>query len=616
MNLLRQQAVRQIKTLFRSIPEIRRINDDQVNFDEKLYSLTRIESIRHKESAMPLGRFIISLPQCQAASLIDGDLEFNKNTNIRALPIEQTDQQAVLDKDGGLRVPVNLSTFLTTTFNDLIKIFHSKLYYDQKRYQWYFDDWRKIPKWTEITDKSFIERKTKKCVVEFSSPNIAKPLHAGHLRSTLLGQFIANIHERFGHSVYRLNYLGDWGTQYGRLAIGFLKFGSYEELNKHPLMHLLDIYVLANKDESLHEDAMKYFAKMEAGDKEALNLWKKFRKMSIDNLKQMYQLFDIQFDEYQSESQFSKQSKEIIDKLWQLGYCKQRNDGVLETIIPSKYNSLSRDACIVIQKSDGTTLYITRDIAALKSRLETMSIEKILYVVDSSQTEHFRNLLTISKAMQIDQVQNWDLDDFYVPFGRMINFQTRKGKFHLLSDVFDDAKERAKEGLDRFLIRKEGIDHEKVSEVIGKAFLILNDFSRARRTDYTFSWHEISSKDGIAFLLLYCHARLCSLEKQVKMPIDWSANVNLLTDRQEHILIQQLSTFQDVLFDAYRSYEPTKIVHYLVRLVKSINRALARLYVKDEELELAKARLLLYHMCRLSLKEGLELLGIEALTRI
>jgi arginyl-tRNA synthetase len=148
-----------------------------------------------------------------------------------------------------------------------------------------------------------------------------------------------------------------------------------------------------------------------------------------------------------------------------------------------------------------------------------------LQKVDSSQTEHFRNLLTISKAMKIDQVQNWyedivyiedeyelisrDMDDFYVPFGRMINFKTRKGNINLLSDVFDDAKERATEGLDRFLIRKSGIDHVKVSEVIGKAYLILTDFSRPRRMDYMFSWNEISSKDGIAFLLLYCHARLC-----------------------------------------------------------------------------------------------------------
>ncbi|CAM4769536.1 unnamed protein product [Rotaria magnacalcarata] len=616
MNLLRQQAVRQIKTLLRSLPEIRCINDDQVNFDEKLYALIRVESIRHKTSAMPLGRFIVSLPQCQAASLIDGDLEFNKHTNIRSLPIEQTNQEAVLDKDGGLRVPVNTSTFFNTALNDLIPVFRSSSFYDQKRYRWYFDDWRKIPKWTEINDESLMERKTKKLIVEFSSPNIAKPLHAGHLRSTLVGQFISTIHERFGHSVYRLNYLGDWGTQYGLLAVGFSKFGSYDELNKHPLKHLLDVYVRANKDDSLHEDAMKYFAKMEAGDNEAIDLWKNFRELSIDNLKQVYQLFGIHFDEYQSESQFSKQAKEIIDKLGQLGYCKKRDDGVLEATIPSKYNSLPRDACVVVQKSDGTTLYITRDIAALKTRLETIPTEKILYVVDSSQTEHFRNLLTISKAMQVDQVKNWDLDDFYIPFGRMINFQTRKGKFDLLSDVLDDAKERAQEGLDRFLIRKDGIDHAKVSAVIGKAYLILNDFSRARRADYMFSWHEISSKDGVAFLLLYCHARLCSLEKQVKIPIDWSANVNLLTDRQEHILIQQLSTFQDVLFDAYRSHEPTKIVHYLVRLVKSINRALAKLYVQNEEVELAKARLLLYHMCRLSLKEGLELLGIEALTRI
>ncbi|CAF2411510.1 unnamed protein product [Rotaria sp. Silwood2] len=542
MNLLRQQAVRQIKTLFRTIPEIGRINDDQANFDEKLYSLTRIESVRHKQSAVPLGRFIVSLPQCQAASLIDGDLEFNKNTNSRALPMEQTDQQAVLDNDGGLRVPVNLSTFLTTAFDDLVKTSRSSSYYDQKRYRWYFDDWKKKPKWAEITDKSLMERKNKKLVVEFSSPNIAKPLHAGHLRSTLLGQFIATIHERFGHSVYRLNYLGDWGTQYGRLAVGFTKFGSDEELNKRPLMHLLDVYIRANKDESIFDDAMKYFAKMEAGDKDALELWKRFRELSIDNLKQIYQLFNIQFDEYQSESQFSEKSKELMDQLCQRGYCKRRSDGVLEAIIPSQYNSLPRDAYVIVRKSDGTSLYITRDVAALKSRLDTIPMDKILYVVDSSQTEHFRNLLTIAKAMQIEQVQNWDLDDFYVPFGRMINFQTRKGKIDLLSDVFEDAKERAKEGLGRFLIRKEGIDHVKVSEVIGKAYLILNDFSRPRRTDYIFSWHEISSKDGIAFLLLYCHARLCSLEKQVNMPIDWSANANLLTDRQEHILIQQLST--------------------------------------------------------------------------
>ncbi|UJR21269.1 hypothetical protein I4U23_024363 [Adineta vaga] len=567
MNILRQQAVRQIKTLFRSIPEIRHINENQAYFDEKLYALTRIEPVRHKESAVPLGRFIVSIPQCQAASLIESDLEFNKNSSIRSISIEQSDQQAILDKDGGLRIPVNLSTFMTTAFNELVKTARTSSYYDSKRYRWYFDDWRKVPKWTEITEKSIEDRKNKNIVVEFSSPNIAKPLHAGHLRSTLLGQFISTIHERFQHSVYRLNYLGDWGTQYGRLAVGFEKFGSYDELNKQALRHLLDVYVRANQDDSLQEDAMKYFAKMEEGDKEALQLWKTFREMSIVNLKEIYQLFNIHFDEYQSESQFHQQANEIIRQLDQLGFCQQRSDGVLEVKIPAKYNSLPRDARMVIRKSDGTTLYITRDIAALKSRLETMPIEKLLYVVDSSQTEHFRNLLTVSKAMHMNQVENWDLDDMYVPFGRMINFQTRKGKFDLLSDVFDDAKERAKEGLDRFLIRKSDIDHVKVTEVIGKAYLILTDFSRSRRTDYIFSWHDISSKDGIAFLLLYCHARLCSLEKEVKMPIDWSANVSLLTDRREHILIQQLSCFQDILFDAYRSYEPTKIVHYLVRLV-------------------------------------------------
>ncbi|CAF0844032.1 unnamed protein product [Adineta ricciae] len=589
MNLLRQKAVRQIKAVLRSIPEIRRVNDDQACFDEKLYSLTRIEPVRHKESALPLGRFMVSIPQCQAASLIETDIEFNKNSNIRSLPIEQSDHQAVLDKDGGLRVPVDLSAFVSTAFNEQVKIARTSSYYDLKRFRWYFDDWRKIPKWTEITDKAIAERKNRQVVVEFSSPNIAKPLHAGHLRSTLLGQFVSIIHERFQHRVYRLNYLGDWGTQYGRLAVGFERFGSYEELRQHALKHLLDVYVRANRDDVLQEDAMNYFARMEAGDKDALNLWKTFREMSISNLKEVYKLFNIHFDEYQSESQYYQQAKEVIKQLRELGYGHQRSDGVLEMIIPAKYNSLPRDARVVVQKSDGTTLYITRDIAALKSRLETMPIEKLLYVVsdhddareqyvaliilrifakvDSSQTEHFRHLLTISKAMQIDQVQNWDLDDMYIPFGRMINFQTRKGKFDLLSDVFEDAKERAKEGLDRFLIRKSGIDEVKISEVIGKAYLILTDFSRPRRADYIFSWHDISSKDGIAFLLLYCHARLCSLEREVKMPIDWSADVNRLKDRREHILIQQLSCFQDVLFDAYRSYEPNKVVQYLVRLV-------------------------------------------------
>ncbi|CAF0757205.1 unnamed protein product [Didymodactylos carnosus] len=478
MNLIRQNAVQQIKNIFRSVPEIRSVIENQVDFDDKLFSLTQI-----------------------------------------AVPVSSQDSlctRAVLQKDL-LCVQIEPQTFISTAFKHLVNNAKKSSYYDPFRYKWYFDEWRKIPCWKQL--KPTVGNQV---VVEFSSPNIAKPLHAGHLRSTLLGNFISNIHDRFGYLSYRMNYLGDWGTQYGLLAVGFKKFGSQEELNKQALKHLLDIYVKANKDEGLHDEAKKYFSKMENGDEEALELWNDFRTLSIANLESIYKTFDIEFDEYQSESQYRLEAKNIIKQLSILGLCQKRADGAMEVVIPAQYSSLNREARYVVQKSDGSTLYISRD-----------------------------------------------MEDFYVPFGRMTNFQTRKGKFELLSDVLNDARERANDGLNRFLIRKEGVDQTKVSEVIGKAYLILTDFSRPRRADYSFSWNDIVSKDNSAFILLYCHARLCSLEAENKMNIDYSADASLLVDIKEHQLIQILAKYEDVLFDAYRAYEPHKIVHYLLFLVRS-----------------------------------------------
>jgi len=271
-------------------------------------------------------------------------------------------------------------------------------------------------------------------IVEFSSPNIAKPFHAGHLRSTIIGNFLKNLHKALGYNVHGINYLGDWGKQYGLLAIGFKKYGSPEKLEEDAIHHLFDVYVAINKDKevspAVDEEAREYFKRMEQGDEEALALWKKFRDLSIVEYKKMYARLNVEFDEFSGESQFGEQMEKQVKILEDKGLL-QENQGA--KVVDLK--ELKLDLAL-IKKKDGATLYITRDIAAAVDRYEKHHFSKMLYVVNAQQNHHFNQLFAILKKMDYE----WQDKCTHINFGMVLGMSTRKGNVVFLSDILQEAK--------------------------------------------------------------------------------------------------------------------------------------------------------------------------------
>lgn len=274
----------------------------------------------------------------------------------------------------------------------------------------------------------------------FSSPNIAKPFHAGHLRSTVIGNFISNLYEAVGHKVIRINYLGDWGTQFGFLAQGYKKYGSEDELKKDPMKHLFMVYVKINRDSAkemketdgdkhnkgeIHRRSMELFRNMENGtSEEDLRLWKQFRDLSIEKYKEVYKRLNIQFTDYEGEYMYSKKSIDLIEELKKRGLY-HTDEATGQGCISIDDDGVTFNKA-VIQKSDGCTLYLTRDIAAILDRHARYNFDKIHYVVEEGQGDHFKLMIGALKTLKVPWLPRCR-DQFHIKFGRISNISTRKG---------------------------------------------------------------------------------------------------------------------------------------------------------------------------------------------
>lgn len=293
----------------------------------------------------------------------------------------------------------------------------------------------------------------KKVIIEFSSPNIAKPFHAGHLRSTIIGGFLANLYEKLGWEVIRMNYLGDWGKQFGLLAVGFERYGNEEALVKDPIHHLFDVYVRINKDieeegdsipleQSTNGKAREYFKRMEDGDEEALKIWKRFREFSIEKYIDTYARLNIKYDVYSGESQVSKESMlKAIDLFKEKGLTHEDRGAVLIDL--TKFNKKLGKA--IVQKSDGTTLYLTRDVGAAMDRYEKYHFDKMIYVIASQQDLHAAQFFEILKQMGFE----WAKDLQLVNFGMVQGMSTRKGTVVFLDNILEETKEKMHEVMKR-----------------------------------------------------------------------------------------------------------------------------------------------------------------------
>ncbi|RCI06644.1 hypothetical protein CU098_012197 [Rhizopus stolonifer] len=452
----------------------------------------------------------------------------------------------------------------------------------------------------------------KTVIVEFSSPNIAKPFHAGHLRSTIIGAFIYNVYKANGWKAISMNYLGDWGKQYGLLAVGFSRHGSEEKLLSDPIKHLYDVYVQINRDAeaepTIHDEARSYFKKMEDGDEEALALWKRFRDLSIIKYKDIYGRLNIHFDVYSGESQISEGMHKAMAQLHKDNLLEE-SEGAL--IIDLEKHKLGKT---VVQKKDGTTLYLTRDIGAASERYEKYKFDKMIYVVASQQDLHLKQLFKTLDLMKFD----WANKVEHVNFGMVMGMSTRKGTVVFLEDILEEAKETMHDVMRKNEAKYAEVeDPEKVADEIGLSAVKIQDNAARRIKNYDFNMDRMCSFEGdTGPYIQYAHARLFSVERRSGIEVNHNADLSLLTESQATDLIRTISQYPDLVKSLLNGYEPCNVVTYAFKLSHDISACFENLWVRGAEPPVAEARLLMYWAARTTLGNAMRLLGLRPLERM
>ncbi|MBT4257884.1 arginine--tRNA ligase [archaeon] len=445
--------------------------------------------------------------------------------------------------------------------------------------------------------------KNKKVVVEFSSPNIAKPFGIGHLRSTIIGNSIANLCEFQGFKSVKLNYLGDWGTQFGKIILGFTKFGSEKKLEKDPIGHMLELYVKISKDKKYDEEAREWFKKLEEGDQKAVVLWRVFRELSLKEFESLYKKMGIVFDVYSGESDYQKQMKEVVKILKEKKLLKE-SEGALVVDL-NEYNL----GVALIQKSDGATLYMTRDLAAAIDRQKKYKFVKMVYEVGQEQKLHFKQLFKILELMGY----SWAKNCVHVEHGLYLDkdkkkFATRKGKTILMKEVLDKTISLAKKEIQKRTKLNKG-ELEKRALKIAIASIFYGDLKNNRKNNVVFDLKRFVSFEGdTGPYVLYSYARASSIIRK-DIPTK-KFEVSELFD-QEIDLVTRLLNFEKVAFDAHTSLNPSLIANYSYQLAKSFNEFYHSCPVIGSE-EIA-FRLALVEAFRIVLRNSLKLLGINVL---
>lgn len=467
----------------------------------------------------------------------------------------------------------------------------------------------------------------KSVIVEFSSPNIAKPFHAGHLRSTIIGGYLANLYEKVGWKVTRINYLGDWGKQYGILALGFEKYGNESELESNPIQHLFEVYVKINQDikqefEESESDpkisetdnlAREYFKKMEDGEEKALGMWKKFRDLSIDKYIDTYARLNIHYDVYSGESQVSKESMdEVIETFYKKDLIHE--DRGAKLIDLTKFNK-KLGKCLV-QKKDGTSLYLTRDCGEAIRRYEQYKFDKMIYVIASQQDLHAAQFFEILKQMGFE----WAKDLQHINFGMVEGMSTRNGTVVFLDNIL----EKTKESMHEIMKKNEGkyaqIENpEKVADLIGISAVMIQDMQAKRINNYKFNWDRMFSFEGdTGPYLQYAHSRLCSVQRKSDYEeSDYvNANLDLLTEECGENLVRVIAQYPDVLRKAMSTQEPSTVVTYLFNLTHLVSQCYDVMWVAGQDKDVAVARLALYMGAKQVLYNGMTLLGLTPVERM
>ena len=453
----------------------------------------------------------------------------------------------------------------------------------------------------------------KAVVIDFSSPNIAKPFHIGHIRTTVIGNALYKIYNSQGYNVVRINHLGDYGTQFGKLIVAFKLWGSKEAVEANPIPELLKLYIKfheeAEKKPEMEDEARAWFTKLENGDEEAKALWQWFRDESLKEFARVYDLLDIEFDSYAGESFYSDKMDVVIEKIKEKGLLKQSQG--TNVVDLEEYNMPPA----LITKNDGSTLYMTRDLAAAIYRKNTYDFEKCIYVVGSQQSLHFQQLFKVLELMGFE----WAKDLIHVPFGMVAleegTMSTRKGRVVFLEDVLKQAIEKTRETVLSKNPNAKNVD--EIAKQVGVGAVVFQELSNSRIKDYTFSWERTLSFEGeTGPYVQYTHARCCAVLRKANEEVSTDINYELLSDGDAAEVLKVIGSFNKSIVSAMRRNEPHIVTRFVLDLAQAFNKFYHDNPILVEDEELRKARLALVAATRQTLENGLNILGMHAPERM
>ena len=443
--------------------------------------------------------------------------------------------------------------------------------------------------------------------IDLSSPNIAKPISMGHLRSTVIGNSISEIFEKMGYNPIKINYIGDWGTQFGKLIVAYKKWGNKDAVKANPIHELLELYVhfheVAETDPELEEQGREWFKKLEDGDEEAVELWKWFREESLKEFQRIYDMLGISFDSYNGESFYNDKMDRVVKMLEDQDLLVA--DKGADIVNLDKYDLNPA----LIRKSDGATLYLTRDLASAFYRIENYDFVQALYVVGNEQSIHFKQLKAVLKEMGHD----WSDNIHHVPFGLITQggqkLSTRKGKVILLEEVLNEAVSSVKSQIEEKNPTLENKD--EVAHQVGIGAVIFHDLKNDRLNSFDFNLDEIIQFEGeTGPYVQYTRSRCESILAKANWTLDQNVPLSL-DDPDSWEVVKTLNNFPNKVKEASVKYEPSVIAKYVIELAQKFNRYYSKHKILAED-EKQPARLALVYATSVVIKESLRLLGVQS----
>lgn len=450
--------------------------------------------------------------------------------------------------------------------------------------------------------------KGKTITIDYSSTNIAKPFHIGHIRSTVIGDSLKRILRFLSYDVVAINYLGDYGTQFGVLLSAYKKWGNKEEINADPIKELLKLYVKytkeAEKNPDLMDEARAWFKKLEDKDEEALKVWSWFKEISLKEFNRVYDLLEIDFDSYDGEYYHSQFVDEVVKEL------KDKNL-LVESEGATVIEMGEEEPPAIILKKDGSSTYITRDIATALYRKKHYDFYKNIYVVATQQNLHFKTLKEILGKMGYE----WEKDIDHVQFGMVSlkdgTMSTRKGKVVFLEDVLNKAIDKTEDIIEE---RNPDLENkDQIAKQIGIGAVKFQELFNTRIKDYVFDWDQVLNFEGeTGPYVQYAHARANQILERLGLEIDDQVDFSLLKEKQEIDLIKLIYNTPEVILSAKDKLEPSVITRHVTDLAQAFNSFYNNIHILNSEEDIKKARALLVYALKINIKNLLNLLGIHA----